>query len=166
MNESQIEPASASADGKRNSYVLNCTPTGQSMNYAACIFRQSTLSTPGAKFPADWLPCDTARKCGGCVAVEMRKEEEIAGKAIYFKDRSLVQKMTDAARAWFTPPVELPKKTTRPSSILDSIANVGSLADALTAAAKDSGSPSIAPASMALPGESPLMMARRLNGAR
>ena len=174
-----IEPITASADGKRNSYTLNCVPTGQSMNYAACLWRQGVLATPNVKTPADWSACNTARCAGGCTALIMRREEELAGKSIYFEDRNFIRKITDTARKWLMPKTvfsssyagkEVPaaERTKSTGSMLDSIGDAGDFADAITAAAKTPTSTPLVAAvsrpiiSVALAGESPLAMARRL----
>lgn len=176
---SAIEPITASADGKRNSFTLNCVPTGQSMNYAACLWRQGVLVTPNVKVPPDWNACNTARCGGECTALVMRKEEELAGKSIYFKDRNFIRKITDSARKWLMPKTtfsssfagkEVPAepKVKRTSSMLDAMGDAGTFADAITEAAKTpASSPLVAAVSrpatpVALTGESPLAMARRL----
>ncbi len=197
MNDSStdetIEPITASADGKRNSYTLSCAPTGQGMNYAACLWRQGVLATPNVKTPADWAACDQARRSGTCTALEMRREEELAGKAIYFQDRNMVQRITAAAVRWILPTfrdkpadrartpmpsgIEKRPESVKPRgagmSMLDAMGSMGSLADAVTVAAKTA--PSMPPAprpvpvqvtAVALPGESPLQMARRIAAER
>lgn len=158
------EPFAASADGKRNSYTLNCLATGQSMNYAACLWRQGVLEVRDIKHPADWAPCDKARCSGTCTALVMRKEEELAGKSIYFRARDFVSSAIDRARAWSMPrygskaSVPVPAKR----DMFDAMGDAGSLADAVTAIAAKPASrtPVILPAAQV--GESPLQMARRL----
>ena len=153
------------------------------MNYAACLWRQKLVSDPTINVPADWSPCAAARKVGACIAVSMRLEEEIAGKAIYFKSRGLLHKITDAARRWVMPKftgVKLssttrsaepaPKtKVIAKTSMLDAMGRAGDLSDAITHAAK---TPAVSPVVRrpvipivpAAPGETPLAMARRLRG--
>lgn len=88
MGESQILPITASADGRLNMYFSQCRVTSQVVNYAACLWRQEVLSNPKTKVPADWNQCGEAAKCGRCMTVEMRREEVLQGRAIYFRGRT------------------------------------------------------------------------------
>lgn len=181
-----IEPITSSADGQRNSYSLFCAARGQSMNYAACLWRQGVLSKPDIKTPEDWNSCRTAACSGTCTANNMREEEVLAGKSIYFRAREVVRRMAnnfgEAARQWVMPstaPKEKPTrscaaKPTPEKSMLDAMGSMGTLADAVTEAAKDidpvfktrgiDGHAKIIDG--ALPGESPLAMARRIAAGR
>lgn len=85
---SAILPITASVDGTKNMFYMRCSVIGQMMNYAACLWRQGVLTNPKTRVPADWNPCGEAAKCGRCPAVDMRREEELQGKAIYFRGRS------------------------------------------------------------------------------
>lgn len=168
-----IEPITASADGRRNSYCVNCKTTGQAMSYAACLWRQNVLSAPDIKTPADWAPCAQAARHNECPANTMRKEEVLAGKAIYFVERSsfrtAVETMKATVREWVMPksvtaprsaPRSLPKTT-----MLDAMGDAGGYAEAITAAAT---APRVEtrPIPVAQAGESPLQMARRLAAER
>lgn len=191
--DNALEPLSYSADGKRNSFTLACTPTGQSMNYAACIWRQNVLAKPNVNTPPDWSVCRQARNEGRCTALLMREEEELAGKSIYFRCRSALSAASAAAREWIMPkgaatsvPIERARRpssapsavTARPASMLDAMAGMGDLSDAVSAAARAETLKRLAPAPApapahrapalvaALPGESPLQMARRLHAER
>ena len=176
-----FEPVSASADGARNMYSLQCDATGQRMNYAACQWRQGVLAKPDIKTPADWNKCAESARHGTCPALLLRKEEELAGKAIYFDDRNIFRKATDAAKRWVSNVTSLPSGITKRDpavvarhtggSMLDALGDTGSLADAITAAASEPAAPvarviPIAPAPVALAGESPLQMARRIAAER
>lgn len=170
-----IEPITASADGKRNMYTLKCVPLEQSMNYAACLWRQGVLSVSNIKTPADWAPCGTACRAGTCTALNMRQEEVLAGKAIYFQDRNVFRKVIDAAKQWIMPSFGTTTPTPKPSihmpkkDMLDAIGSAGSFADAISVAAKTSASVPVArviPVVVAQTGESPLQMARRMAAAR
>ena len=187
MNESTIEPISASADGTRNSHTLTCDFTSQSMNYAACLWRQGVLAKPDIKTPADWSLCIQARNCNRCTALDMRREEELAGKAIYFRDRNVFRKIKDAALQYLpgwaggtssaaptiTRAPEPKRAAPAPAkSMLDAMGSMGSYSDAITTAAK---TPAATPpaAKLHIPirpvantGESPLQMARRLAAER
>jgi hypothetical protein len=121
----------------------------------------------------------------------MRKEEVLAGKAIYFEDRNLIRRITAAAVRWIlpnfvdhhdTPKVKKPmpsgiekrESAPRPSkgdAMLDAIGSAGSLSDAITVAARsETVKPPVSaaprPAITAQAGESPLQMARRMAAER
>ena len=189
MEASVIEPISASADGKRNGYSLFCDTKGQRMSYAACLWRQGVLDNPATKTPEDWQSCRTAACAGKCNAKEMRKEEEIAGKSIYFVCRNACRKLADVAKDWgivFRPsksaeprqstltsfeakPVVLaPVVRKDPASALDALSSVDTYSDAITAAAKEQSVVFVKKevVSVSATGETPLQMARRLNAAK
>ena len=184
-SEKSIEPISASADGTRNMFSLSCSTVGQRMNYAACLWRQSVLGAVDVKTPADWEVCDKARRTGACGALGMRQEEELAGKAIYFTDRSIFRKVTDTATRWFMPSRSVQKTSdfdkpierdhhvvTKPKKsvdMLDAMGGAGTFADAITKSASEpSITRSFQPSSImaSVSGESPLQMARRIAAAR
>lgn len=150
-----LEPISASADGKRNSHSFGCRILQQTMSYAACLWRQSVLSRPGVKTPDDWSPCREAGRCGTCPANDMRKEEELVGKAIYFTDRNNLRQRIEGARQWAhstfgtaagkrvvttltTPTAPLPRAV----DALDVMGEGNDYADALTAVATEGGATS------------------------
>jgi hypothetical protein len=175
-----IEPFASSADGKLNSFTLTCLPTEQSMNYAACLWRQGVLAKPDINTPADWSTCRTAAKTGACPALQMRQEEELAGKSIYFRGRNLLRLAGEAASRWLMPPITSkraappppPKAVSRPTSMLDAMGRAGDLSDAVSAAAASHAASPRAPrapipiVTAAFTGESPLAMARRLAATR
>ncbi len=160
-NDGPLEPLTYSADGKRNSFTLACTPTGQSMNYAACIWRQNVLANPKTITPPDWNVCKEARNEGRCTALIMRKEEELAGKSIYFRCRKALSAASIAAREWIMPKgaatsmphagsapaarrsAAPPALAVKPKTMLDAMGSMGDLADALSAAAA---TPAVTPA--------------------
>jgi hypothetical protein len=163
-----IEPITSSADGKRNSYSFHCLHIGQSMSYAACLWRQEVLGAPKVKTPEDWAGCDQARRCGTCPALTMRNEEIAAGKSIYFEARDAWRRAASQVRQWVGPSrlatavkavsdfVSPPPKK-KEADMLDAIGDMGSFADVVTEAAKP-----VAPIPVAIAGESPLQMARRI----
>lgn len=100
-HEAVIHPLSASADGKRNTYSRRCEVIGQTMNYAACQWRNGVLSRNDIRTPVDWEPCRNAMRCGTCNAVNMREEEVLKGHSIYFRERaSFGGLLKEAARTW------------------------------------------------------------------
>lgn len=174
--DSSIVPLADSADGRRNSFTLACTPTGQSMNYAACLWRQGVLANPKTITPPDWDACKQARKEGRCTALAMRQEEELTGKSIYFRCRGALNAAAQAARDWIMPPktsrtaAAPPPAPIRPKTMLDAMAGAGDFTDAIAAAAKEPAvtAPKLprAPAPVSIAGETPLQMARRLHAER
>lgn len=214
MSDSQaaILPISASVDGSKNMFFTRCAAIGQVMNYAACLWRQGVLANPKTRVPADWNACGEAAKCGRCAAVEMRREEELQGRAIYFRGRSTEYTVTKEAVAIHERdygPIAaitstehsgmtlLPRPTYKPvaapivvtkrsaGSMLDAMGEVDDYAAAINAAVVADAhitpvetkpvpqtatlTPTPAPKApmvTALPGESPLAMARRLAAQR
>ena len=194
---SELAPLSFSADGKKNSFCMRCDAQGQTMSYAACLWRQGVLAKTDIRTPSDWAPCGEAARQGRCVAVAMRAEEEAAERSIYFRKRvNEDHPMVEAKRSWVntwdkvrTAAVGAVTSVARaiapapkaPADILDSIGST-SYADALTrAVAEDRAAPAPEPTTApapapapvpmttpitALPGESPLAMARRIAALR
>lgn len=198
--ETTIHPLSASADGKRNAFSRRCEVLGQTMNYAACLWRNGVLERDDIKAPADWEPCRNAMRCGTCNSANMRREEVLKGHSIYFKDRSVLASIKDAARTWLgmdyftkkpgtagsvtillgtrrTSTPAAPAPAPKPKrDVFDAMGDMGSYADAITAAASSapvsaprievpptpSPAPAASPKPAMLPGESPLAYMRRL----
>lgn len=160
-------PIAESANGKTNSYCLQCKKAEQSMNYAACLNRIEVCRVD-ADVPKDWAVCDQAIRFGHCIANDMRQEEELAGRSLYFRARELLQAATDTARKWFMPGDAKSAPSTRPrpkrGSMFDALDDAGSFADAITAAATPSAPPK--PLPIALAGETPRQMALRLKAER
>lgn len=112
--EATFEPLSASADGTRNMYFFTCTVIGQSVNYAACLWRQGCLEKPDIKTPESWEDCRKGAKCNSCPALSMRKEEEVKGHAIYLRAASFPKTGTKAR--WCERKTETPTTTVRTST--------------------------------------------------
>lgn len=181
-----IHPVATSADGLRNSFSSRCAVTEQVMNYAACQWRQRVIGAqPSVNTPADWAPCIQAAKSNRCQANTMLQEEQLAGKAIFFVERFNVRTAANAARRWGEKAVSTLKNlpasiktapVAKPADILDSMGDTGDYADAITAAVAETPAaapvavvvPKLTPTPMpvALPGESPLAMARRLHAEK
>lgn len=99
----EIVPLSSSPDGQLNSYCMRCDLQGQSMHYAACLWRQAVLAKPDIRTPADWAPCREAASAGNCVALMMRKEEEGAEQSIFFRRAHRAnQPLVEPKRSWST----------------------------------------------------------------
>lgn len=127
-----------SASGK-NAYYVNCKVQSQSVAYCACLNRQKIINTEA--YPADWSPCKDAARHKECKALEMRHEEMIAGHAMFFKPRSVIQSIASVASAavdYFRPmATTAPAKKSDALSIIASGVGTSTYADAITAAAKD-----------------------------
>lgn len=159
-----IYPLDASTDGTRNMYSRRCEAIGQTMNYAACLWRQKVLEKPDVRTPSDWSPCADAARCGKCNAIEMRQEELLKGHSIYFKDRNTVHKAIRSGREWimpvynavvsastsviasFTKPIAVSKPAVvarpRATSVIDAMADSGGYADAINALSSTPSTPS------------------------
>lgn len=129
-----------SASGK-NAYYVNCKVQSQSVAYCACLNRQKIINTEA--YPADWSPCKDAARHKECKALAMRHEEMIAGHAMFFKPRSVIQSIASVASAavdYLRPMVTTttaPAKKSDALSIIASGMGTSTYADAITAAAKD-----------------------------
>jgi hypothetical protein len=167
MTDTQIHGVEKSASGKENGYIHQCTVVEHHMSYAACLSRIDAIKA--GKGMADWKPCEVAMSQRTCRAVQMREEELLKGKAIFFTPRGAIEKAISSAREWISSwnkkaapePVAAPRK---PRDMLDAMGELGSFADAISTAT----APTLptAPVLVALPGETPLQMARRLAGER
>lgn len=154
------------ASGKLNAQTLHCTGHSRSMSYAACLARLKANDNKERDLPADWSECAQHRRSGNCNASKMRDEEIGACKPLYFVKRGVTD-LVQAAVKW----VSSPKKSAAPSrgsSALDHLPKVDYAAAINAAAAQPAIRPpsSIQPAMQALPGESPLQMARRIFAQR
>ncbi|MCY1197880.1 hypothetical protein D9M72_92480 [compost metagenome] len=156
-------PLSESANGKTNSFCLQCKKAEQTMSYAACLNRIEVLRANAAA-PKDWNVCEQALRFGQCIARDMRQEEELAGTSIYFRAREAIQSAAAAAARWFMPGDKKVKPAARSGSVLDVLGDTGSLADAISGSAASvphTPTARVIPIS-AVVGETPLQIARRL----
>ena len=86
----EFEPVSKSESGKNAYYLDECKIVQHRPGYAKCLRivldnrnRQRTV-----------LGCDSCHSAigkGECIAVNMRKDEEVAGKALFYIDRTALQ---------------------------------------------------------------------------
>jgi hypothetical protein len=162
MTDTTILPPSASESGKNAYYLGGCKIVGQAPAYCACLDRLKNL--------AKHSDCDRAVRDHACQAKNMRAEELLQGKALYFIPRGAPS--LGKSPAWS---VEPPAKTGTPTT---GTIDTGGYADAINAAL------SPVPATMAVttlamspaktiatttylnqppinPGESPIAYARR-----
>lgn len=169
--ESMIDrPPADSANGRLNGYMHHCNIVAHSMYYAACLARIDAVNDKAVRLPQDWQDCAGACRTRTCQSAKMREDELAQGKAIYFIERSAIQAITHKAREWIDSwkegvekVVSKPKPKTKSS--LDGMVDASkmSLGDALNAAlGGELSKPIDRPTITALPGETPLQMARRL----
>lgn len=168
--DESLDPTSlaASASGK-NTFAIACPKQGQRMLYAACLSRREKIDNR-QDYPKDWSVCDTNE----CPARALRAEERAAGKSLYFVAREAFSDAVVATRKWVTSFVKPQRvKTSAPAS--DMFAAMGAAADlsgAISIAPKAVAAPATAPRKptgpipVALPGETPLQMARRIAAER
>jgi hypothetical protein len=184
MNTDTFVPSLADcASGKLNGQILHCAGHSRSMSYAACLARLKAIDEKEQGIPADWSECGQHRRSGQCQASKMRDEELTACKPLYFLKRGALSTgfmalASKAASGWKKG--ELTVVAARPgvgkSSFLDHIAKTD-YAAAINAASPTGTAPlapvlkpsipvAFAPPIQALPGESPLQMARRIAAER
>jgi hypothetical protein len=144
-----------SASGK-NAHMLACNAIGQRMSYAACLNRIKVVQSD-QRAPADWSVCKSALGCRQCPAKDMRDDEIEAGHALFFVAREDVQNAVAASRDWVSSWDKPAPKRRAAKTALDAAGDLGTYSDAINAAPRTS-----KPIPVALAGETPVQMARRL----
>lgn len=177
VEEKPVLGIEKSASGIENRHIFCCEAQGQHMLYASCIARLGAIDAPNVRVPDDWKSCERHRQHGVCKASVMRQEELLQGKSIYFVSRSELETAAQTMRKFMLPPIPLaPKlksvKAAKTTGVaLDAMGDLGSYADAINAVADVPAKPVFKvpdtpvpsrPMPVALPGETPLQMARRL----
>jgi hypothetical protein len=162
---SEIRPITASASGRENGFLHHCKVVEETMFYASCLGRLAVLQDATQRTPKDWTECARACQHGICPAQRMREEELLKGKAIYFSPRGILAKILDPGRTWIAGPTRRDVKEVEsgPTSALTAIERMGrsSYAEVLTTSAAITPRPPKRVV-VALPGETPLQMARRI----
>lgn len=162
VNNNVSVPVGASANGRRNSFVVYCDVMMHAKLYAVCLNICGKVDEGNP--PAQYSDCVQAMKVNACAARGMRKEEIEKGHAIYFRERE-VMAVAEAPRSEFVPTAKSPvTHTAKPepvsSKVRDSapVVRVQGYADAINRAleAHKTAKPE------AVPGESLLDMAKRL----
>lgn len=160
-----------SADGRRNAYYIHCEVAGQYRPYAACL--NLCNERKGGRLEPIYADCSVAIGKKRCPALTMRANEKEAGKALYFVERvrevttdviDRVQQFVSGSTHSTKAPLEF--NTSNKSPVKKSI-DTGTYADAINAAMKTEtpAAPVVPTVKVeALPGETPLEMARRLLG--
>jgi len=172
MTDTPILGIEKSASGKENGFTFSCQAQGCYMQFASCIARLGALDAPGVRVPEDWKACAQHRRANQCQAHKMREEELLAGRSIYFSPRGAISRLVDKAREWVNP-WSKPKTPAKPKGDgVDALARVEGLDAAVALPKPEHGpmhthaapipKPVAAVAIVALPGETPLQMARRL----
>lgn len=177
----EIRPAAASQSGK-NAFTHWCPVVEQHMHYCGCLNRINVLKDKTAFKPADWRPCDSAISLRRCKAADMREQETLQDKAIYYVERGL-EAIAKAVKTWVMPEkskkdAPAPKEVKvfasgKGGSMLDGLAAATKVtyADAINKMAKTEapapGPKATLPAGFkAMPGETPLQTALRLKALR
>lgn len=181
VNRDATIPAEASADGKRNSWIVHCDVVQHAKAYCVCI--HLCKQRKEGRLPTQYADCSAAIGKKECPALKMRKEELAEGHAIYFRERPTIGVISEAkAQSLFVPSANSPVTKPTPvaakpapvsskgrGSVLDRIDD-GGYAKAISRAIENELKPkAVAPAPKVenvatIPGESLLDMARRLMG--
>lgn len=177
----EIHPAALSADSKRNAYCNHCKIIGQAKPYPMCI-RLIEDAKAGIDHPPGYQDCSKAIAQFNCPAIDMRQEEILMGKAIYFIDKG-VDRVLGGVGRWImgfvksakteAPAAPAPSKKSFEQTALSRSRN-NDFASAVNIAAKKPETPvTTVPKAMLAPGagsmkrgESPLAAARRLMGQK
>lgn len=97
--ESTIHSIDDSASGK-NAYYVECAHQGQKVAYCACLNRQKTLASRDTGHPGDWSECKTAKSRNQCRALDMREQELLQGRALFFIPRNSLVRSQAASSGW------------------------------------------------------------------
>ena len=164
----EIYTPETSANGKRNAYHNPCEVVGHYRPYAARLNLCS--GTKAEHLNEIYGECLSHIKKQRCPALAMKQEEKLAGRAIYFVERMRFEDQPvhlGVFETVSTPSKKRPVKSlsTGKSSVIDKI-DTGTYADAINAEIGKVATPAapVVPTIKieAIPGESPLEMARRL----
>lgn len=83
--DAEIYPPSASA-GKNNAYYFHCDSVGHHPAYASCLHKIEQRKA--GRLETIFAVCSAEIGQRRCPAIDMRKQEQEAGKAIFFVDRA------------------------------------------------------------------------------
>lgn len=114
-------PPSKSAGGTNTFTVKHCKAVGFTPGYCVCLNKIAAFERD--KGLASYAECEKAISTKSCVAMGMRDEEQIAGRALYYVDRALVREEMDKAFAAAAPkfktstPPKVSKPQPQPSSV-------------------------------------------------
>ena len=94
-------PPKQSAGGTNTYTVKGCAVVGHTPGYCVCLNKIMAFERDGAL--TSYSECEKAISNRTCRALDMRKEEQVAGKALYYIDRALLREEMDKAFADSTP---------------------------------------------------------------
>lgn len=175
VNRDIAIPPEASADGKRNAWMIHCGVVQHVKAYCVCI--HLCKQRKEGRLPTQYSDCSAAIGKKECPALKMRKEELVEGHAIYFRERvnvtaNIEQKARELVVQAAKPETPKSAAVAKPApvsskwsgSMLDRIDDAG-YAKAITRAIEKE-MPKVVPPPKVEPvaGESLLEMARRLMG--
>ena len=83
----------AQSMGGINAYNFGCKPLGFSPGYCVCLNKIMAYERDGDL--KTYPDCEKAIRNNDCPALAMRKEEQVAGKALYFLDRNILREEMD-----------------------------------------------------------------------
>lgn len=86
VNRDVTIPVEASADGKRNAWMIHCGVVQHVKAYCVCI--HLCKQRKEGRLPTQYSDCSAAIGKKECPALKMRKEELAEGHAIYFRERN------------------------------------------------------------------------------
>lgn len=125
FKDDEIYPINLSAGGINAYYVSDCESAGHRPSYCICLNKIGAYER-GALKDSD---CITPIQNKICVALKMRKEEELAGKAIYFIHRDKLQAFHNARK--IQPQIAVATSAKRPmiypASVLEEQARLSAL---------------------------------------
>ena len=162
----QKEPTSASADGKRNAYYVDCNAICEKRPYAVCLH----LIERRKAGPLHDIYRDCSAHIGQkrCPAIAMRRQEVEKGVAIFFVERnkSLVTTVVEGAKAFVgkvvesVKPAPTPKKVSRAAPFIAATDYAAAINKAIE---EHQNRPPVSAIGTSInPGETPLQAARRI----
>jgi hypothetical protein len=99
VGEQKTFPIAVSADPRRNAYYTRCHVHGQMRAYASCLARIEGRLT-------DSEECNAAIAKTDCPAMLLKDQEERAGRALFFVERTVVQTFINKVKDWVAPVVK------------------------------------------------------------
>ena len=105
----------AQSMGGINAYNFGCKPLGFSPGYCVCLNKIMAYERDGDL--KTYPDCEKAIRNNDCPALAMRKEEQVAGKALYFLDRNILREEMDKHFKNTMPELRHAKATPAPKSV-------------------------------------------------
>ena len=98
-----------------NAFNFGCKPLGFSPGYCVCLHKIAAYERD--RELKAYPDCDKAIRNQDCPALAMRKEEQVAGKALYFLDRNILREEMDKHFKDTMPVLRPAKATPAPKSV-------------------------------------------------